>query len=747
MSVAVAGKHQRVIPLLVTSICVVALAGCSKRDDLDGKRRQIAGLGERGQVHVVPDQGKSVILDLYDNRAAAVVHANNALVMDCGTADFAKYVEGAYRSAWHMGAEDGGNRVALPDGKGGDLYFPLDADAGGIARGKDGEVFIHFRVRPVVKKQLVSVLLNEKRLGDVRLRGTALASYAVRAPASLLREGENRLRFYFKHKGKISGRVTAAAFHDIRIGAKSAAKTTSTMKARKASRAGKVIEALSVSGPSRISYYIAVPTMKPALALAVAGADTKLAVQISSREGSSKLWEGQGGAAWTNVNIDLTSYAGTVVRLDLLSQGAADWARPRVLAVKQAQAKRKTNWQKPDHVIVWTVSSLRMDRFAGRKVPTPAFSRFLERAVLFSKVTAAAPSPASAHVALLTGSYPQGSRIDNERTTLAERFRDTGYRTALISGNGFVNDDAGFAQGFDLYLNPMRRRHPFGAKILWRRARRYLARYRNNKTLMYIATVEPHLPYTPKRDSLSQEWKRGEPPFSAASTAKLVDELAKGRRLTLAERDYVTALYNAEVRDIDAAFGRMLSDLDKLGITNKTAIIFVADHGEELFERGGIGHGSHLFEEVLHVPAAIALPGQSGARNIEVDVESIDLYATILDLAGITPNPENQGQSLLPLLISDAVRPRPTFAHIPGRGRAMKLGRYKLMVPLRGAHRLYDLRGDPKERNNLMGTRPLLERYLRNVFGIGVAYQRAWSRDRWGTPDNVSATFAADHGL
>jgi len=746
MSTAGAGKRSQTVWLLVACVCV-AVTACSSRDDLGGERRQIAGLGERGKAHVIPGDGKAIVLDLYDNRAGAVVHIGGALVMDCGTADFAKYVEGAYRSSWHLGAEDDGKRVALPNGKGGELYFPVDGDQAGIKRAKDGSVHIHMRVRPATKKQLVSVLLNEKRLGDIRMRSADWATYSVRVPAALVREGENRLRFYFKYKGKISSRATSAAFRDLRVGPKDAAKTTASMRASKAVRGGKVSDALRVPGPARISYYVAVPANKPSLTLAVAGAKTKLSIQITSREGTSQLWDGTGTDEWNNLSVDLSSYAGAVVRLDFISHGAADWARPTIRAVQQPAATRKTRWRKPEHVIVWTVSSLRMDRFVGKKVPTPSFARFLERAVLFSKVTAAAPSPASAHVALMTGSYPQGSRIDPARTTLAERFRDTGYRTALISGNGFVNDDAGFAQGFDLYLNPMRRRHPFGAKILWRRARRYLARYRKNKTLLYIATVEPHLPYTPRRETVTKEWKRGDRPFPPASTGKLVDEMAKGRVLTLDQRDYVTALYNAEVRDIDSAFGQMLSDLDKLGIADKTAIVLVADHGEELFERGSIGHGAHLFEEVLHVPAAIALPGQSGARNIDVDVESLDLYATILDLAGITPNPENQGQSLLPLLTNDAVTVRPTFAHIPGRGRAMKLGRYKLMVPLRGGHKLFDLRTDAAEKNNLIGTRPILERYLRNVFGIGVAYQRVWSRDRWGTPDNVSATFAADHGL
>ena len=79
------------------------------------------------------------------------------------------------------------------------------------------------------------------------------------------------------------------------------------------------------------------------------------------------------------------------------------------------------------------------------------------------------------------------------------------------------------------------------------------------------------------------------------------------------------ALRQPEVRDIDAAFGQMLADLDRLGIANKTAIVFVADHGEELFERGGIGHVAAIGRRAF---AGFCWAGLAMSREGEIRLRS-----------------------------------------------------------------------------------------------------------------------------
>ena len=770
------GSKPQKAAVLALCAAMAAMVGCRGRDDLDGRRRALPGLLDPGEAFTLDVGDKRPVLDLYDNRAAAVVHDAGGLVIECGTADMAKYVEGAYRSPWHLNATDQGQRTCLVDHLAGELYLPIDGDPGGVARSEDGSVLVSLRARAAQPQQLVSVFLNEQRLGDIAMPTTAWKTYRIRAPGSAVRPGENKLRFYFRHVGEIDGTRTAAAFERIRVGTAGEA-IAQVIAADTVTHGDERLHALRVSRAARLSYYFEVPADGPALVFAHAahaevpapaeaaeatakqaageaaqGKGAALAVRISAggQQEPALLWQGTAGERWSEARVDLGAYAGQVVRLDMVSDGPVDWGRPQVVAVRPAERPVLAPARPVDHVIVWVVSALRADRLAGPHAATPAFERLAARGIRFTNAFTTAPVPGAAHVALLTGTYPQQDQVPAGLQTLGERFGQAGFVTALISGNGFINDEAGFARGFASYQNPMRRRHPFQARILWQKARRLLQRHEGERTFQYIVTVEPHLPYLPSQESLDAEWDRGPVGFEPTQTIALSNAVATGTEtLTREEQAYIEALYDAEVRDADQAFAQMLDDLEELGIADRTAVVLVGDHGEELFERGGFGHGSHLHQEVLRVPLVIAHPGHTGQGSgtvVDWDASLVDFHATVLGLAGIPPGPDSQGGSLL-AAHRDPGLPPPIFTHLPGQGRSLGLGRYKLVVPLHGKHELYDLRTDPGEQQNLLGTMPVVERYLRNVFGIGVAYQPVWRRQRWGHPGNVKPAFAADHGL
>lgn len=783
-------------PLVLAAGCALVLAaGCQGRDDLDGSRRPVAGLPPPGQTYALALGDARPVFDLFDNRAAAVVHDDGALVIECGTADMVKYVEGAYRSPWHLHARHQGQRTALVAGLAGELYLPIDADPGGAGTNADAAgLTVSLWARPAKAKQLVSVFLNERRLGDIAMPETSWQSHRIQVPAGIAKPGENKLRFYFRHTAEIDGVRTAAAIARVRVGAPGAADAMAApaLVAGPVTREGGRLDALQVARPSRLSFYLAVPAQAPALVFAhaaparetpaPAGAPaaspapaTQLSVHVATSQApATRVWQAQAGAAWADARVDLAAYAGQVVRIDLASDGAADWGRPQLVTgaptpagpaepqpPPRAQATQATAPPaagapavRPapgaaSHIIVWVVSALRADRVFGAAVPTPGFTALAERGLGFLHAVTAAPVPGAAHVAMLTGRHPRGSEMPADIATLAERLSQGGFVTALISGNGFINDEVGFARGFSVYENPMRRRHPFHARVLWQRARRLLQRHADGRTFLYIVTVEPHLPYRPSPESLAAEWDRGPMRFEPTDTIALAESVAAGKAtLTPEEQTYVEALYDATVRDADAAFAAMLADLEQLGVADRTSVILVSDHGEELWERGGFGHGRHLHQEALRVPLVIATPrGASGTgRTVERAVTLLDLFPTVLALAGLPVDPQAQGENLLEPA-SEPELARPLFANLPGQGRSLELAGYKLVVPMQGPQRLYHLDADPGEQRDRFAELPLVARYLRNVFGIGVAYEQVWSRKRWGHPGNVRAAFAADHGL
>src|SRR5207253_145373 len=90
--------------------------------------------------------------------------------------------------------------------------------------------------------------------------------------------------------------------------------------------------------------------------------------------------------------------------------------------------------------------------------------------------------------------------------------------------------------------------------------------------------------------------------------------------------------YDSEIAYTDAAIGRLLEYVD--AHVPSTVVVLAADHGEEFDEHGGRYHGSSLFEEQVHVPLLIRVPGVP-AREIAEPVELIDIAPTVLNLLDI----------------------------------------------------------------------------------------------------------------
>jgi len=167
------------------------------------------------------------------------------------------------------------------------------------------------------------------------------------------------------------------------------------------------------------------------------------------------------------------------------------------------------------------------------------------------------------------------------------------------------------------------------------------------------------------------------------------------------QRQLIRAYY-AAVSFVDAQVGRLLHELDVLGLADNTIVVFWSDHGYMLGEHGQWQKQS-LFEESARVPLIIASPHATPGKTERV-VELLDVYPTLAELANLPAPATLEGRSLRPLMENPAMAwPYPAFSQVlHGRSIRTEAWRYTEWGK-DGIHgvELYDHLRDPQEQHNL----------------------------------------------
>jgi uncharacterized sulfatase len=165
--------------------------------------------------------------------------------------------------------------------------------------------------------------------------------------------------------------------------------------------------------------------------------------------------------------------------------------------------------------------------------------------------------------------------------------------------------------------------------------------------------------------------------------------------------------YYAAISFVDAQIGRVLDAVDRLGLRDNAVIVFWSDHGYHLGEHG-LWFKLSLFEESARVPMVICAPGMAAGKVSPRNVELVDLYPTLADLAGLTPPDGLEGVSLRPFLVQpEAEWKRPAFTQVERAGFAghsVRADRWRYTEWAFGSKgaELYDHASDPQEVHNLI---------------------------------------------
>ena len=181
--------------------------------------------------------------------------------------------------------------------------------------------------------------------------------------------------------------------------------------------------------------------------------------------------------------------------------------------------------------------------------------------------------------------------------------------------------------------------------------------------------------------------------ITADTTDVTDDQVRAARRAYLANASYV-----------DHWVGELLTVLDRHGMANDTVIVFTADHGDLLGERG-LWYKMSFFEHACRVPLVVHAPGRFDAGRVATPVALYDIAPTVVELAGSEPSERFVGQSVLPF-VDAPDRDRTVVGEYLGEGAIapifmIRRGDRKFVWSAPDGPQLHDLAADPHEITNL----------------------------------------------
>jgi choline-sulfatase len=170
---------------------------------------------------------------------------------------------------------------------------------------------------------------------------------------------------------------------------------------------------------------------------------------------------------------------------------------------------------------------------------------------------------------------------------------------------------------------------------------------------------------------------------------------------TSGQWQHAVQAYLASVTFADHCVGRVLDALESSQHADNTIVVLFSDHGFHLGEKQRWAKRS-LWEDGTRVPLIIAAPGFDGNQRTGQPAELLDVFPTLLELAGLPADTSQEGQSLVPLMRQpEQDWPYPAITSF-GRGNfSIRSARYRFIEYYDGSRELYDLQNDPHEWNNL----------------------------------------------
>ena len=387
--------------------------------------------------------------------------------------------------------------------------------------------------------------------------------------------------------------------------------------------------------------------------------------------------------------------------------------------------------------------------YGNSEVSTPNLDKLASEGVRFENAIVQTGQCVPNRFAIFTGRYPRttgtygnGNGQDPKEQTVADLFDQAGYVTATIGKHHMEMNSVNHDHGFKLVSNPVGNAkphaplpyaevHPGRSEVgesplpnekhtdglVTSQAIQFIEKNKDKPFVLWCSYLAPHTPITP-----SAPWSRQYDPkkLTLPPNHLFVDRQMPGMSGLLSKsgkysedfyHNQTLAFYYGCVSQNDYNIGVLLAELDKLGLTDNTIIIYSADHGEMMSEHGAWTKGETGYDATIRVPMIIKYGKTfSGGKVVKDLVCSIDILPTLLDVCGLNIPINIQGKSMVALMKDNSGWRQYAFSELGNsvdntviavRSQAEKYVLFR-KVGKPEYEQFFDLKTDPWETNNLV---------------------------------------------
>ena len=387
------------------------------------------------------------------------------------------------------------------------------------------------------------------------------------------------------------------------------------------------------------------------------------------------------------------------------------------------------------NVLLISIDTLRADHlgcYGYERSTSPAIDALAKRGVRFERSYSQANQTLPSHLSILTSLFPAEFQITRDdglnptqqstklrlpgaALTLAEVAAAAGYRTGAFTGGGLVAPRYGLDQGFATFEGT-RTSTEQGFATSLPEFKRWLdqgdAEGSDAPFFAFVHTYDVHDPY------------HAPPPFDRAFSARRSEDFvaqegyvpsAQELRKQLPDPNHeqlqeILDFYDNGIAYADRGVSLLETILSERGAWDNTMVVLFSDHGEEFQEHGSWGHGPQLYDELLHVPLILRLPGDARAGELVPElVRLIDIAPTVAELLDLPVGADWQGRSLMELVGARGAD-RPVLAELSNAAigtLSLRLGDWKVIDTLSTQRsQLFETHSDPEELLDLAQREP-----------------------------------------